>query len=271
MTQARAEREAEPEQLRQVRLLSFNIQGGSATQRYRHYVTRGLDSVLPHPRKRRNLKRVAEVVEHFDLVALNEADGGSLRSGFVNQVEFLAEQAGFPFWSFQSNRRVGRVAESANGLLSRFQPSSVWDHRLPGRIKGRGALEVRFGDEKEGLRLVIAHLALSPRARAQQLSYLAELIGQHRCAVLMGDFNCTVESGELDGLLANTRLRPAPRPPPTFPSWRPVRAIDHILVGEGLDAQGFGTVPLRVSDHLPVSLTLAVPARCLEPVVADAA
>jgi|SRR5436190_6651311 len=270
MTQARADREATPE-LRQVRLLSFNIQGGSATQRYRHYVTRGLENVLPHPRKRRNLKRVAEVVEHFDLVALNEADGGSLRSGFMNQVEFLAEQAGFPYWSFQSNRRVGRVAESANGLLSRFQPSSIWDHRLPGRIKGRGALEVRYGAEGDGLQLVIAHLALSPRARAQQLKYLAELIGHRPRVVLMGDFNCTVESGELDALIEATRLRPAPSPPLTFPSWRPRRAIDHILVGEGLESRGFSTVPLRVSDHLPVALTLGIPAKCLEPAIADAA
>jgi hypothetical protein len=71
MMQARADREANTE-LRQLRLLSFNIQGGSATQRYRHYVTRGLQNVLPHPHKRRNLMRVAEVAEHFDLVALNE-------------------------------------------------------------------------------------------------------------------------------------------------------------------------------------------------------
>jgi endonuclease/exonuclease/phosphatase family metal-dependent hydrolase len=270
MMQARAEGEAGTE-LRQLRLLSFNIQGGSATHRYRHYVTRGYEAVLPHPRKRRNLKRVAEVVEHFDLVALNEADGGSFRSGFMNQVEFLAEEAGFPYWSFQSNRRVGRVAESANGLLSRFQPSSIWDHRLPGRIKGRGALEVRYGNERDGLRLVIVHLSLSPRARAVQLAYLAELLGKRRHVVLMGDFNCTLESGEMDRLLAATRLRPAPSPPLTFPSWQPRRAIDHILVGEGLEARGFSTVPLRISDHLPIALTLGVPPACLEPVVADAA
>ena len=57
---------------------------------------------------------------------------------------------------------------------------------------------------------------------------------------------------------------------PTFPSWRPRRAIDHILVGDELETQGFSTVPLRVSDHLPVALTLGVPPDSIES-VADAA
>jgi endonuclease/exonuclease/phosphatase family metal-dependent hydrolase len=273
MTPPRTERDhGRATEMRELRLLSFNIQGGSATQRYRHYITRGLDSVLPHPRKGRNLKRVAELLEHFDVVALQEADGGSLRSGFLNQVQHLAEQAGFPYWSFQSNRRVGRVAESANGLLSRLEPVSVWDHRLPGRIPGRGALEARFGDDVDGLRVVIAHLALSPRARAKQLAYLAELIGQHRHLALMGDFNCTVESGELDALMSATRLKPARRPAPTFPSWRPRRAIDHILVTDGIETSSYSTIALRVSDHLPLALTITVPASCLTPpAAADAA
>jgi len=259
---------------RTLRLLSFNMQGGLSTHTYRHYITRGLDHVLPHPRKARSLRRVADVLAHFDLVALQEADSGSLRSGFVNQVQFLAEQSGFGYWSYQSNRRVGRVAESANGLLARIEPYEVLDHRLPGRIRGRGALEARFGTGDDGFRLVIAHLALSPRARRAQLAYLAEIIGQRRHVALAGDFNCTPESGELDELFARTRLHPLVDSPATFPSWRPRRAIDHILVGDGLIGDGLvgdglvgngapatraDAVPLRVSDHLPIALTLEVP------------
>ena len=250
---------------RELRLLSFNIQGGSATHHYRHYLTRGFESVLPHPRKGRNLAKVAGLLEHFDVVGLQEADSGSLRSGFLNQVQHLAELAGFPYWSHQSNRRVGRVAESSNGLLSRLEPTEIWDHKLPGRIRGRGVLEVRFGSGAKGLRLLIAHLALSPRARVGQFQYLAELLDKHAHAVLMGDFNCTLESGELDGLLSRTRLQPVERPPATFPSWQPRRAIDHILVGDGLHAEVPATVALRISDHLPVALTVRVPDESLAP------
>jgi endonuclease/exonuclease/phosphatase family metal-dependent hydrolase len=247
---------------RKLRLLSFNIQGGSAVHRYRQYVTRGYEAVLPHPRKGRNLRKVAELAQPFDFVALNEADGGSLRSGFINQVQFLAENAGFPYWACQPNRKVARLAEPSNGILSRIEPTEILDHRLPGRIPGRGALELRFGSAKNGLRVIVAHLALSPGARRTQLDYLAEVAGRHRYVVLMGDLNCTPESGELDRLYEQTLLCPSERFQDTFPSWRPRRAIDHILLSEGLQPLVLETLPVRVSDHLPIAVTVALPPDC---------
>lgn len=263
MSPTRAASEAKaPAPARKLRLLSFNIQGGSAVHKYRQYVTRGYEAVLPHPRKGRNLKRVAELAQPFDFVALNEADGGSLRSGFINQVEYLAEHAGFPYWACQPNRKVARLAEPSNGILSRLEPAEILDHRLPGRIPGRGALELRFGSAQDGLRVIVAHLALSPRARRGQLDYLAEVAGRHRHVVLMGDLNCTPESGELDRLYEQTLLCPSERFQDTFPSWRPRRAIDHILLSEGLQPLALETLPVRVSDHLPLAVTVALPPDC---------
>ena len=263
MSPARAATEARASApSRKLRMLSFNIQGGSAVHRYGQYVTRGYEAVLPHPRKGRNLKKVAELAQPFDFVALNEADGGSLRSGFINQVQFLAERAGFPYWACQPNRKVARLAEPSNGILSRIEPAEILDHRLPGRIPGRGALELRFGSAKTGLRVIVAHLALSPGARRTQLDYLAEVAGNHRHVVLMGDLNCTPESGELDRLYERTLLCPSERFQDTFPSWRPRRAIDHILLSEGLQPLALETLPLRVSDHLPIAVTVALPPEC---------
>lgn len=74
-----------------LRLLSFNIQVGINTERYRHYVTRSWQHLLPHAGRTLNLQRIAGLLADFDLVALQEVDGGSLRSGFVNQVERLAQ------------------------------------------------------------------------------------------------------------------------------------------------------------------------------------
>ena len=163
---------------RRLRLISYNIQAGASTARYREYLTGSWQHVLPHPNKRRNLNAVAELVTAFDIVALQEADGGSLRSGFNNQVQYLAELAQFPWWSHQANRNVAALAASSNGLLSRVEPSEVVDHKLPGAIPGRGALAVRYGTPRQGLLVVIAHLALTRNARRKQCHYLAELIGE---------------------------------------------------------------------------------------------
>mgnify|MGYP006190221249 CR=1 FL=1 len=106
-----------------LRLLSFNIQVGISTQRYHHYLTRSWQHVLPHAGRSGNLQRIGDLLGDFDLVALQEVDGGSLRSGYVNQVEHLAHLGVFPYWYQQLNRNLGRLAQHSNGVLSRLRPS----------------------------------------------------------------------------------------------------------------------------------------------------
>ena len=243
---------------RRLNLLSCNILAGGSVKRYRDYVTHSWKHVLPHG-KRENLDGLARVIGAFDLVGLQEADAGSLRSGFLNQTQYLAEAAAFPFWTHQPNRRVSRLATSSNGLLARWQPDEVLDYPLPGRIPGRGALWTRFGSGADSLVVVIAHLSLGQVARARQLGFLAELIGNHPNAVLMGDLNTNARSAELDLLYARTSLVRADDPPATFPSWRPTRAIDHILVSAPLTVERRWALPHLVSDHLPIAATVRLP------------
>jgi endonuclease/exonuclease/phosphatase family metal-dependent hydrolase len=80
----------------------------------------------------------------------------------------------------------------------------------------------------------------------------------------MGDFNCTLEQPEMQRLFQRTRLRPPADVVPTFPSWAPQRAIDHILVGDGLRCGGLQAMPAAFSDHLAVALDLEVPDRCMQ-------
>jgi endonuclease/exonuclease/phosphatase family metal-dependent hydrolase len=243
---------------RRLRLLSCNILAGGSVQRYRDYITHSWKHVLPHG-KRANLDGLAREIAGFDLVALQEADAGSLRSGFLNQTQYLAETAGFPYWSHQPNRRIARLATSSNGLLARFRPTEVLDYPLPGRIPGRGALWVRFGSGDAALVIVIAHLSLGAKARLRQIDYLSGLIEGHAHVVLMGDLNTGPRSTELDRLYARTALAPPAQAPATFPSWRPLRAIDHILVSSSIDVEQRWVLPYPVSDHLPIAATVNLP------------
>ena len=93
-------------------VLSANIQAGNSTQRYRDYATRAWSHVLPNG-KRDSLDEIGRLVSGYDIVGLQESDPGSLRSGFTNQTHYLAERAGFPYWSHQPNRRMGGIASSA--------------------------------------------------------------------------------------------------------------------------------------------------------------
>ena len=252
--------------MRRLNLLSCNILAGGSMRGYRDYVTTSWKHVLPHG-KRANLDGLARVIGGFDLVGLQEADAGSLRSGFLNQTQYLAEAADFPFWSHQPNRRVSRLATSSNGLLARQQPDEVLDYPLPGRIPGRGALWARFGDGADALVVVIAHLSLGQVARARQLAFLAELIGAHPNTILMGDLNTPARSSELDVLYGRTALVRPDYSPATFPSWRPTRALDHILVSRSLVVERLWALPHPVSDHLPIAASVRLP----EPLAVPAA
>ena len=248
---------------RRLRLLSANIQAGSSTRGYHDYAARAWSHVLPAGNKRGALDAIARLASAHDIVGLNESDPGSLRSGFTNQTHYLAQRGGFDYWSHQPNRSVGGVASSANGLLSRIEPLEVVDHSLPGRIRGRGVLLARFGDNAVGLTVAVAHLSLGAGSRMSQLSFIAELLQDHPHAVLMGDFNCTPDRPEMELLYKRTRLRPPDTAVPTFPSWRPQRAIDHILTTGGLECASLRAVAAAQSDHLALSVELDVPEHAL--------
>ena len=242
-----------------LRLLSFNVQVGINTQRYRHYLTRSWQHVLPHAGRNANLHRIGELIEPYDLVALQEVDGGSLRSDFVNQVEYLAKRADFPYWYQQLNRNLGRFAQHSNGLLSRYRPTLLEDHPLPGP-PGRGALIMRLGEGEQALGVVMMHLALGARVRARQLAYIRERVGEFRHLVLMGDMNTHARE-----LLEHSPLRDlglvAPQAQATFPSWRPQRCLDHILLSPKLELERVEVLSQPISDHLPVAVEIHWPNR----------
>ena len=243
------------------KVLSFNIQAGATTNAYREYLTGSWRHVLPHPEKARNLAALGKLIEGYDFVGLQEADVGSLRSGFVNQGRHLAQLGGFSYLSEQHNRRIGMMASSGNLLLSRAAPAEVLSHALPGRVRGRGALHVRFGADETALHVVTVHLALSAEAQRMQLDFLRELTSTCQRVVLMGDFNCSPDAPHMRKFLERTGLRCANPDAPTFPSWAPTRVIDHVLVSAPIEVLGAQPLPLLGSDHLPVAAELKMSPR----------
>lgn len=248
-----------PEGGRRLRLLTYNIQTGIATNRYHQYLTHSWKHVLPYPARRGNLDRIASMVRDYDIVGLQEADAGSLRSGYVNLTEYLAARAAFPHWYDQTNRNFGMFAQHSMGVLSRMRATEVIEHRLPGVIPGRGALIVRYGYGREALVLMLVHLALGKRARARQLGFIGEIARTHQNLILMGDLNCCSESPEISTLIERAGLREPTHELHTFPSWRPSRNIDHILVSPSLRVVNVSVLNYPLSDHLPIAMEISLP------------
>lgn len=102
------------------------------------------------------------------------------------------------------------------------------------------------------------HLALGSKTRALQLAYIRELIGGYRHQVLMGDMNT-----HANDLLERSPLRDlglvAPQVQATFPSWRPQRCLDHILLSPSLTLERVEVLAQPISDHLPVAVEIRLP------------
>ncbi|TFZ33265.1 EEP domain-containing protein, partial [Pseudomonas syringae] len=137
------------------------------------------------------------------------------------------------------------------------RPTTIEDEPQPG-LAGPGASLVRSGEGDDALVVVMMPLALRPRSRTRQLAYIRDLFGGYRHQVLMGDMNT-----HANGLLEHSPLRDlgllAPQIEATFPSWRPQRCLDHILLSPTLTPERVQVLAQPISDHLPVAVEIRLP------------
>lgn len=242
-----------------LRLLSYNIHVGAQPAHYGHYLTRAYRHVLPGPGMHATLDRMAEFMRGHDFVAVQEADAGSLRTRFVNQLEYLAKRAGFSHLGFAVTRDLRPLARHALGYLSRVAPLRSAEHALPSRIPGRRALTIELGPDGGGLTLLVAHLSLGRQDRQRQLEYLGRLVAPGTPTVLLGDLNCEADFLREHGALGRGGIWVPHHTPATFPSWRPRRSLDHILATPHVSVHRLETLPHAFSDHLPLLAEVSVP------------
>lgn len=246
--------------LRPFRLLSYNVQVGIRTNTFRDYLTGGWKHLIPHGERLRTLAAIADQVRGYDLVAVQEVDAGSLRTGFLGQTEYLARRAGYPWWTERTNRRLGRVAQHSIGAMARGAPDGVRRFALPGAVPGRGGIQLDFGRDESRVRVVVVHLALGRPTRRRQLDFIAELIIDAPHAVVMGDFNAPHGAPEMRRFFGRTDLVEPIERLNTWPAWRPLHNFDHILTTPELRVERMRVLDDSLSDHLPIAVDLALPA-----------
>ena len=104
----------------------------------------------------------------------------------------------------------------------------------------------------------LLHLSLGDRSRQRQLSYVRDLIRTETHVVVMGDMNSHLSGLLYDSPLAETDLVPPCDSQPTYPSWRPSMALDHVLVTPTLHVEDSQVLECRLSDHRPIAVTIGL-------------
>lgn len=238
-------------------LLTWNIQAGIGTSRYRDYLLRAHLQLFHTPSKTVTLQNIAREIEPYDVVCLQEVDLGGRRAGYRSQVDEIALLSRHPHVAVQENRRVPGVSRHGNAILSHWPLTHVRDLKLPGRVAGRGCLVAEV-EGKHAFRVACLHLSLGVSDRALQLEAVAQAMRGASAWAAMGDFNCGARSAPLEAFCEATGGQISRSPPLTFPAWRPRRDYDHIVTGGEISISNYRSEPATFSDHLGVSARVAV-------------
>ncbi|MDE1918750.1 MAG: endonuclease/exonuclease/phosphatase family protein [Sphingomonadales bacterium] len=240
-----------------MKLLTWNIQAGIGTRRYRDYLLHAHRQLIHTPAKTLALHDIAGQISPYDLVCLQEIDLGGRRSGFRSQIETIAALSGHAHVAVQLNRVVPGISRHGNAILSHWPLHMVEDLKLPGLVAGRGCLIVDVAGPV-ALRLACLHLSLGAAAQRAQLAAVAKAMGHGPRWLAMGDFNCRAASAPLRMFCAQTGAALPARATPTYPSWRPRRDYDHILASADLLISDYQAQPVHLSDHLPVTARITL-------------
>ena len=216
-------------------------------------------------RAERNLEDIARVVRQVspDVVALQEADGPSAWSGNFDHVETLAQAAGLrdhyrgdhnPFGFGPLNVQSGTALLAEHPLLDRTSHRFGMSWRdTKGFVVAKVSVP-HWGDWD--VDVVSVHLDfLVPGVRRDQIRQMVDVLKpRQRPLVVIGDLNCCWqrEPRSLSLLLETLGLQayhPTARLP-TYPSHRPRRRFDWILISEELAFERYVTVDGPLSDHL---------------------
>lgn len=236
---------------KKITVLTYNVQVAMGSKSIRHHLIHSWHHFFPHPHRAANLEQIAKLIKPFDIVALQEVDAGSFRSEYINQINHLAELADFQFHQQQTTRNLGPFAKHSKALLSRLPIVDTQHHVLPSKLPGRGITTFVLNHEGQEIFVVNAHLSLGKKAQVNQLKFIADLVMQHKNVIVLGDLNLTpdflalspLKTCKLNSVLTNT---------PTYPSWKPKKQLDYILVSPTLKVLAAGVIPTDYSDHLPI-------------------
>jgi endonuclease/exonuclease/phosphatase family metal-dependent hydrolase len=237
-----------------MRLVVYNIRYATGTGPAFHLP-------LPGAGYLRSSRQVLEQITQFlqsqdpDIVGLIEVDTGSIRTGMVNQAEFIAASLGHystyecKYGEDSINQLMPIVRKQGNAFLAAPRVHGERFHYFDTGIK-RLIIELELDD----VAVFLVHLSLKFRHRHYQLRYLHELVMRQTKPVLVaGDFNTFWGEHEIYLFMQASGLRSANTERlPSYPSRNPRKELDFVLYGAGIEVTNLQVPRVPYSDHLPL-------------------
>ena len=234
----------------QYRILSFN------TQHCRNFISGRIDFDL-----------FADTIRRLDpdIVGLNEMRGKGVDPGYTAQTETLAEKLGYHYY-FAKALDVDGCNPYGNALLSKYPILSAETIGVPDpavkdpkrHYETRCLLRAKI-DVPSGLTVCVTHFGLNPEEKINAAQTATASILPEKC-ILMGDFNLTPESPELnpirEKLFDTAKL--FSKPLLSYPSDNPNIKIDYIFTTSDISVLDADIPEIVASDHRPYLATIEI-------------
>lgn len=243
-----------------MRFLLYNIRYATGTGAMFHLPVPGAGYLRSN---RRALQGITDFIRSHnpDIVGLIEVDTGSVRSGRLNQAQYIADALGHysiyqcKYGVTSINQLMPVVRKQANAFLAAPRVAGERFHYFETGIK-RLIIEL----ELEDCAIFLVHLSIKYRHRQEQLRHLYTLVKQSTKPVIVaGDFNTFWGEHELylfreaAGLISANLAGL-----PSFPSGSPRKELDFILHSRQISITNFSVPRVTFSDHLPLICDFAV-------------
>jgi endonuclease/exonuclease/phosphatase family metal-dependent hydrolase len=237
-----------------MRLVVYNIRYATGTGPAFHLPVPGAGYLRSN---RRVLNGLTEFLrrQDADVIGLIEVDTGSVRSGMVNQAEYIATSLGHfstyecKYGTSSLNNFLPIVRKQANAFLAAPRVHGERFHYFDSGIK-RLIIEL----ELDEVCVFLVHLSLKYRHRQYQLRYLHDLVEKSpKPVIVAGDFNTFWGTHELYLFMKASGLRSANEHNlATYPAASPRAELDFVLVDERIRVTEFSVPDIRLSDHRPL-------------------
>lgn len=224
-------------------------------------------------RTRSHLNEIIDFIRPIDpdVIGLVEVDDGSYRAHSRNQAQTIAEELGH-FHCYCSKygiasrwQRLPLYKQQGNAFLAKDTIHGEKFHYFE-----RGMKKLVIELELEKVTFFLVHLALSYKARQEQIRHLYHLVKEtNRPYIVAGDFNAFLGENEIQLLMAATKMKNADTlNRPSYPSSSPKKHLDFILHSPEIEITKFWMPQVRLSDHLPLVVDFNITEKSAEDLVA---
>lgn len=210
-----------------------------------------------------SLEAVAQVIidAEPDVVALQEVDQNTTRSGNVFQAEVLGEltqmeSVFFPAIPLQGGEYgLSILSRHPLGTLTHLDLTSTGEQRIV-------AVAEVMHPSGDMITIANTHMGLTVAEREVQATEILGALAGRANVVLMGDLNADPDESTIaafENVLSDGYVGIGARPGFTFPATAPDRRIDYVLLGaEWASPESAIVVDTVTSDHRPIVVELGL-------------